>query len=100
MQIENSQLIGAACAIGGFVATNAFGWLKERFSKESDRKAAVVDEATKAIAGLTLAVTKLDLRMETLIKEVAELPRMNKDINEAHAKIREIAVKVDGENCR
>lgn len=43
----------------------------------------------------TYAIIKLNMHIDEIFKKLEDLPEMRKDINEAHAKVRELSVKLN-----
>jgi hypothetical protein len=51
---------------------------------------------TKALENATHAIIKLQTELEFIHKFLERVPEIEKDLNEAHKKLREIKTKLDG----
>jgi len=101
MNLDSGPFIGILGAIIGFLATEIYSWAKSKISKDSDRRDKEMNENTEAVKELSLSLVRLEIEIKHLSEKLSSLPKIEKDVNEAHAKIREIKVllKEEGGGC-
>ncbi len=70
-------------------------WVMREFWTLSQKKASGYDDALKAnnakLTELTIAIVKLETRLESVDKALEILPKMRADIDASHSKIRDLA---------
>lgn len=72
--------------VGGFIVKELVSLVLKHFFNRANDQVKALDENTKAII-------KLEAKLEFFHQAVAEIPKMQKDINEAHTKIREMKAR-------
>lgn len=77
MQFEVNHAV--VLALGVFIGKELWSWLKGHLSQN-----------TKAVQDNTHAIIKLEVHIESLLKQIASLPALKADIDSAHAAIRRI----------
>jgi exonuclease VII small subunit len=87
---------GVLWGLIGFIALEAFRWVKGLATTKEQLKDKTVQELTVSVEELTDMAMRLKYAMESLEKAVAPIPRLEKDVNEAHFKIREVEKRIPG----
>lgn len=82
--------------VGAFIVKEAWDWIKGKADKEASHVNRSLDKNTEAISQLQIAIVELKLRIEHLSEKLAPIPKLSKDIHEAHTKIRELRVQREG----
>jgi hypothetical protein len=79
----------------GFVFVKVFDWLMGFKKKDDELKDETFKKLEVSLDENSQEMMRLRFSIESLEKTVAPLPKMEKDINEAHMKIREIKAVMD-----
>lgn len=87
---------GAVGLALGFLAKEAFDWVKAKLNKDAESQDALMKKNTEAIEQLKFALVKLQCSIETFQEKLAPIPKLQADVNEAHAKIREMKAAANG----
>jgi predicted RNase H-like nuclease (RuvC/YqgF family) len=77
-------------AIAGFFAVKVVDWILTLKKKDEELKDETIRTLEISIEENSDALLKLRFSIESLEKSIAPLPRIEKDVNEAHTKIREL----------
>lgn len=77
------------CAVGLFLAKELFSIFR---SGQRDNSKAM-SENTRAIGSLDKSIARLEVQMEYFRTHVEKIPRLEKDVDAAHAAIREVQGK-------
>lgn len=87
---DKNLQVGAGGVILGGLVKHAIEYIKRRMEKDDDRIETEIKSAKDSVLGLTLAVQELKLVISGLLETIKKFPKLESDINEAHARIREI----------
>jgi len=94
--ILNLEIITAILGfVGAFFAKEVWDHIKGKQTKEKEVLDKVIEKNTDAIAGLSIAIMELKLRIDHLSDKLAPVPKMSADINEAHNKIRDVTTRLE-----
>ncbi len=94
--ILNLEIITAILGfVGAFLAKEVWDHIKGKQNKEKEVLDKVIEKNTDAIAGLSIAIMELKLRIDHLSDKLAPVPKMSADINEAHNKIRDVSTRLE-----
>lgn len=74
----------------GFLGKELFDWVKGKLNKESETRDAELKKNTEAINELKFTLTKLECTLKSFEEKLTAIPKLQSDVNEAHAKIREL----------
>lgn len=74
----------------GFGIKELWDLVKGLLQKKEDARETAINEATKATNQNTLALVQLSSDMKNVLKAIEEIPKMRKDLDSAHEKIREM----------
>jgi len=87
--------MGVVWAAGAFIATKLFDWVMGLKRKHDQLKDDTVKALGTSLDQNSKALAALEISIKSLEKSVAPIPKLQKDVNEAHAKIREINVRLE-----
>lgn len=76
--------------MGGFLLKEIFDILKQRFIKDNDKRDLGIEQNTTALNDLRITLTKLEVQIGHILEKMAVIPKMEKDLNAAHAKLRDM----------
>jgi hypothetical protein len=77
-------------AVAGFIALKAFELIVGIVKKHHELKDETVKELQRGLKENTEAMRELRFELKSLSEKVAPLPQIEKDLNAAHVKIREL----------
>lgn len=93
----NIEIIMAILGFAGaFLVKEAWDFIKAKGDKQSQFIDKALEKNTEAISQLQIAIVELKIRIEHLSEKLTPVPKLSKDMNEVHAKIRELRVRVEG----
>ena len=81
-----SILLGGAGALLGFLMKLVW----DRFRGDSEKAESKLDKLTNALQENTLAISRLEVKMELMTKAIDLVPELERDLNKLGQKIREI----------
>lgn len=93
MTITLTALLGFIGTLGAFLIKEVYEYAKSKLTKAQEQKDEQLIENTKAVSNLNQSIAKLEVQIEFMAKALEAMPKMQKDINEAHLKIRDIKSK-------
>lgn len=98
---------GVIWAFVGFLAKEIYDWIKSRLEKSTEKDRKELDEfirEVKAFIGefhdLKEVIGMVTLKLEFFKEALDKIPKLEKDLNEAHAKIRETRAQLGHSNGR
>jgi hypothetical protein len=80
-------------ALAGFIAVKIFEVIAGIVKKHTELKDDTVKELQRGLKENTDAMRELKYELKSLAEKVAPLPKLEKDLNAAHLKIRELQIK-------
>lgn len=82
------------CVIGGFLLKELYDFAKNRLGSDLAKLQETISENSDAMKLLQMSMIELKLRIDNLTEKLIPMHEMQKDVNEAHAKIREISIQI------
>jgi len=96
MNLSLEVITGIVGFTAAFIIKEGWDLIRKKKESESDKINHSLDKNTDAVNQLQIALVELKLRIEYLADKLTPLPKLSKDVGEAHAKIRDLKMRMDG----
>lgn len=88
--MDQTALVALVAGVLGFIAKEMFGAIKGGHQKRQDALDKALEKNTEEIQKLTIAIVELKSQLTAVSEKLLSLPKLERDVNEAHIKIREL----------